>query len=264
MRATPNGQTVRDAIEHELIPMNLEAPDTLAQNARRIRDKPLLRAFYDETYAKFAACVARCPERGIVVELGSGGGYLREVIPDVVTSDVLPYPGLDTTVDATAMPFGDATVRAIVMLNVFHHIRDCAAFLREATRCLLPGGRVFMVDQYPGWLSTPIFRYLHHEGFAPEAAQWEFASRGPLRDANGALAWIVFERDAARFAREFPALERVAFTPHTPLRYWLSGGLKWWSLVPGPAVPVATRLDHALARLSPQLCSFVDIELRRR
>jgi SAM-dependent methyltransferase len=242
----------------------LESSESLERATRRIRDKPALRAFYQEVYGKFAACVARCPDRGQVLELGSGGGFLREVMPDVMTSDVLPYPGIDNVVDGTRMQFADASLRTILMLNVFHHIPDCAAFLREATRCLIPGGRVFMVDQYPGWISTPIFRHVHHEGFDPAAADWQFASSGPLSDANGALAWIVFQRDRARFDREFPALELARFEPHTPLRYWLSGGLKWWSLLPSFTLPAAARVDHALVRLSSKLCSFVDIELVRR
>jgi SAM-dependent methyltransferase len=249
---------------HEVRMTALESSESLERATRAIRDKPALRAFYHEAYAKFAGCVARCPPGGGVLELGSGGGFLREVLPDVVTSDVLPYPGVDNVVDATRMQFADASLRAILMLNVFHHIADCAAFLREAARCLVPGGRVFMVDQYPGWLSTPIFRYVHHEGFAPDAASWTFASSGPLSSANGALAWIVFERDRARFDREFPELELARFAPHTPLLYWLSGGLKSWSLIPGFGVAPAARLDRALARLSPGACSFVDIELVRR
>ena len=241
----------------------LEEHAALSRATRRIRDKPALRAFYEEVYGKFVDCVARCPPTGTIVELGSGGGFLRDVLPEVVTSDLLPYPGIENVVDGTNMPFADGSLRAILMLNVFHHIPDCAAFLREASRCLAPGGRVFMVDQYPSWLSTPIYRWVHHEGFAPEAPEWQFESSGPLADANGALAWIVFERDRERFVREFPALELVRFEPHTPLRYWLSGGLKWWSLIPSFAVHAATRLDRALERVSPRLCSFVDVELRR-
>jgi SAM-dependent methyltransferase len=243
----------------------VEQEDALRRVTERIREKAGLREFYREAYVKFAECLERCPEDGIVLELGSGGGFVRDYIPEAVTSDLLPYPGIDQVVDGTAMQFADESLRAILMLNVFHHISDCAAFLREASRCLMPGGRVFMVDQYPGWVSTPILRYLHREEFEPLRDEWEFVSQqGPLADANGALAWMVFHRDYDRFRREFPRLERVQFTPHTPLRYWLSGGLKWWSLLPPFSLAAAARLDHALASLSPRLCSFVDIELVKR
>jgi hypothetical protein len=35
------------------------------------------------------------PFRRRGVELGSGGGYPSDVIPDVMTSDVLPYPTIE-------------------------------------------------------------------------------------------------------------------------------------------------------------------------
>ena len=79
-----------------------------------------------------------------------------------------------------------------------------------------------------------------------------------------ALAWMVFERDRERLAREFPGLELVRYRPHSPLRYFLAGGLKSWSLLPGRAFGAATALDRALTRLSPRFGSFVDVELVRR
>jgi hypothetical protein len=44
--------------------------------------------------------MSRCPSDGAALELGSGGGYLRDAIPDVMTLDVLPYPGIEKIVAA--------------------------------------------------------------------------------------------------------------------------------------------------------------------
>ena len=77
------------------------------------------------------------------------------------------------------------------------------------------------------------------------------------------MAWIVFQRDRELFEERFPGLRLATYRLHTPLRYFLAGGLKRWSLLPGWAFPFATDLDHGLARLSPRLASFVDIELVR-
>ena len=229
-----------------------------------IRGKPALAAFYREVYDRYAACLARCPEKGIAVELGSGAGFARERIPDLVTSDTLAYEGVDRVVDARRLPFADGSLRAILMTNVFHHVPDVEAFFREATRCLSPGGRVLIVDQHPGWIGGPVYRYLHHEPFRPEATEWQFDSSGPLSGANGALAWIVFRRDRERFEREFPCLRLERYEPHSPLRYWLAGGLKRWGLLPGALFGAASALDRALVRLSSELGSFVDVELVRR
>jgi SAM-dependent methyltransferase len=184
-------------------------------------------------------------------------------VPEALTSDVLPYAGVDRVLDATRLPFADGELRAILMLNVLHHIADVEAFFGEAQRCLRRGGRVFLVDQNLGWISTPILRWLHHEPCDPQAREWAFASQGPLSGANGALAWIVFERDRARFEARFPQLAIASVRTHSPLRYFLAGGLKPWSLLPGAAFPLASALDRALTRLSPRLGSFLDVELVR-
>jgi SAM-dependent methyltransferase len=229
-----------------------------------IRRKGFLCRYYREIYSRYQDCLNRTPCNGIAVELGSGAGFVKEIIPEIVTSDTLPYEGVDRVIDATNMPFASGSVRAICMTNVFHHIPDVEAFLGEARRCLIPGGRVFIVDQHPGWISTPLFKNLHHEPFRMNAADWSFESIGPLSGANGALAWIVFRRDRARFEKSFPEFELVRYQPHTPLRYWLSGGLKPWTLLPGAAFGLASVVDRALLALAPETGSFVDIELVRR
>lgn len=243
---------------------SLDDPTRVTDLRRLIRRKAALRMFYSEVYARYAAVVARCPKEGLVVELGSGGGFSKEIIPGIITSDTIAYDGIDRVIDATKMPFANGSVRTLVMMNVFHHIPDVAAFLKEAARVLIPGGRVFMLDQHPGWISKPLFKWVHHEGFDDRVADWKFQSSGPLSGANGALAWIVFQRDRVQFERQFPELHVFRYEPHTPLRYWLSGGLKTWSLLPSWAVPFATKLDAFLMRLTPQFGSFVDIEIEKR
>ncbi len=239
----------------------LDDPGRGAELSDILRRKPALRRLYQEVYAKYHACLERCPREGIALELGSGGGFVQEVIPEMVTSDVLEYETVDQVVDAMNMPFADDSLRMICMLNVLHHIPDVEAFFREADRCLLPGGRIFIADQYPGWISTWILQHAHHEPFRPEASEWKFESTGPLSGANGALAWIVFQRDLEKFHQRFPRLRMTDFQPHTPLRYWLSGGLKTWSLLPDWAFLIATLGDRFLLACSPRWGSFLDVEI---
>lgn len=241
----------------------LDAPDREWALRDTIRRKAGLRQFYEDVYAQYAECLSRCPADGAVVELGSGAGFARECIPGLISSDVIAYRRVSCVFDARRMPFARGSLSAIVMFNVFHHIADVAAFLGEASELLMPGGRLLIVDQHPGWISAPILRYAHHEPYDSQARQWQFAADGPLSGANGALAWMVFQRDRALFQQRFPHLRLRRYQPHSPLSYWLAGGLKSWSLLPGPWYPMARRLDQWLARLTPRLCSFVSIELER-
>jgi len=242
----------------------LDDPERIAYLRNLIQGKPGLRRYYQDVYRRYSECLQRCPEEGIAIEVGSGGGFVKEMIPEIVTSDTLPYSGVDRVIDATRMPFQNDSLKAIFMLNVFHHIPDVAAFLKEAERCLKPDGRLLIVDQHPGWIGWPIYRFLHHEGFDTKAEDWQFQSSGPLSGANGALAWIVFQRDRDKFKSLFPSLEVLKYEPHTPLGYWLSGGLKPWSLVPAWGVDWVVRIDKLLVNASKELGAFVDIEIAKR
>ena len=240
---------------------NLDDPGRGDQLVQRIQQKSALLRLYLEVYAAYQDTLDRSPPGGLAIELGAGAGFVKDVIPDMTTADILPYRTVEMTFDACRMPFADSSLRFIGMQNVLHHIPDADAFFSECQRCLLPGGRVLISDQYPGWLAHWILKYVHHEAYAPEAETWSFPSSGPLSGANGALAWIVFFRDRARFEQRFPQLRIDRIERHTPLRYWLSGGLKAWSLIPDSGWSIACRIDALLLRYSPQWASFMNIEL---
>jgi SAM-dependent methyltransferase len=233
----------------------------LSNIQHKIKTKPALKHFYEDCYKKYAECLRSCPTEGIVLEIGSGGGFAKEKIPHLVTSDVIPYPNVDKVVDATRLDFTDDSLSAIFLLNTFHHIPDVEKFLKEADRCLKPGGRVLIIDQHIGWISKVILKYFHHEPFDPNTEKWSFNSTGPLSGANGALTWIVFQRDKKRLETLFTGLRMLSYRSHTPLLYWISGGLKSWSLAPRTLIPFWLRLEKILLRISKDFGSFTDVEL---
>ena len=73
------------------------------------------------------------------------------------------------------------------MLNTLHHIPNSKSLFSEIARCLKPGGRFLIIDQYHGWFSNLIYKYIHHEQYTPNAIGWNFNTSGPLSGANGAL-----------------------------------------------------------------------------
>ena len=120
-RTAPQVPVMRKWLEHSSTRgLELDDPATTARRHEIIRGKKALRAIYSEWYRFLSRAL---PEgEGQVLELGSGGGFLGEIIPGVVRSDVFPYPWLDLALDAQALPFRKGALRGIVMTNVLHHL----------------------------------------------------------------------------------------------------------------------------------------------
>lgn len=241
----------------------LDSPEREDLLLFRILEKKSLKNFYIEIYKKYQKVLSEAPLDGIALELGSGCGFVKTIIPEMVTSDVIKYNAIDKVVNATAMPFQDKELRAIFMLNVLHHINNSPKAFQEFARCLTIGGKILIVDQYPGIPSRWILKYVHHEPFRAQSKKWEFDSQGPLSGANGALAWIIFVRDRKQFEELYPELKIKKITIHSPLRYWLTGGLKKWNLLPGVLFKFATLVDYLLIRIWQGFGSFMDIEIEK-
>jgi SAM-dependent methyltransferase len=228
---------------------------------RLIREKAFLRKIYEEWYS---AIVTALPAGdGPVLELGSGGGFLQEILPGLITSELQPCPDVRVVLDGQALPVADEALRAIVMTDVLHHLPDSRRFLREAARCVRRGGRIVMMEPWVSAWSSFIYRRLHHEPFRPDAADWEFAAGGPLSAANMALPWIIFVRDRDRFARDFPQWRVVSIRPFMPFRYILSGGVSMRSLVPGWTFGLWRAVEHALTPWCNELGMFAHIVVER-
>ena len=89
-----------------------------------------------------------------------------------------------------------------------------------------------MIEPWVTPWSRFVYTNFHHEPFEPTSPSWELDPGRPLSAANGALPWIVFERDRQMFDRQFPTLHIVSLDPLMPLRYLLSGGVSIRSAVP--------------------------------
>lgn len=253
------GSWLRSALAHPLTRgADLDSPATTALRREIIRSKPFLRKIYDEWYATLAADVPA--GEGRVLELGSGAGYLRDFLPDVVTSEIFSCPGIDVVLDGQRMALADDALRAIVMTDVFHHLPDARAFFREATRTVRAGGVVAMIEPWVTTWSKLVYTKLHHEPFRPDAERWDFPTTGPLSGANGALPHIVFERDRAIFEREFPQWTIETVRPFMPLRYLVSGGVSMRSLVPGFAHGPVRAVESLLGE---RMAMFAHIVVRR-
>jgi SAM-dependent methyltransferase len=259
--------SLRTQLEHPLTRgLSIDDPRTTALRRRILVEKSFLRRLYEAWYGAIAASVPSDAALGPVLEIGSGAGFLAEtgLVEGLITSDVFLTPGADLVLDARHMPFADGSLRAIVMTDALHHIAAPRAFMAEATRCVRPGGVVSMVEPWVTPWSRLIYGRLHHEPFRPESIDWEFPETGPLSGANGALPWIMFDRDRAIFEREFPDWVVGQVKLMMPVRYLLSGGVSMRTLVPQWSYSIVNLVETMLHPYMNHLAMFAHITLHRR
>jgi len=220
----------------------------LAQHERAWQTRPLLRRLYREWYDLIAR---RLADRRPTVELGSGIGRLREVVPEAVLTDVEPTPWTDAVADAAELPYEDASVGNLVLVDVFHHLADPARFLDEAARVLRPGGRAVLLEPYCSPLSRLAYRF-HHERL--DLAADPFASDPRVAtgamEANIATTTLAFFGRAEELAERWPQLELVERRRLSLVVYPLTGGFSRRALLPRALYRPLTLLERALAPLN--------------
>jgi SAM-dependent methyltransferase len=225
------------------------SPEFFARQRALILERPLLKRCYDDWYGRLLRDARSAFRSGVIVELGSGGSYLKDLEPSIITSDVVESVA-DRVIDARRLPFDDNSVRALLLTHVFHHVPDVAAFFSEAQRVLVPGGVISMIEVAHTPFARFFFQHFHHEPYEDELQTWSFAQSDSMMDSNQALSWIVFSRDRALFETQFPALqiEKLELLPW--FTYFVSGGVTARYLIPRFLnLPLIT-VEHLLNPLS--------------
>lgn len=240
----------------------VDDPETTVQRREIIRSKAFLYRLYQDWYRLLATALPA--GEGQVVELGSGAGFMKQIIPEVLTTEVLDIDGVDMILPTNGqLPFPTASLRALLLTDVLHHLCAPRRFLAEASRIVRPGGVIAMVEPWVTPWSRLIYSRLHTEPFRPQAASWEFPSSGPLSAANGALPWIILQRDRCLFEHEFPQWTISQVELLMPFAYLLSGGVSLRFAAPGWLYPFCRRAEQRLAALNPQLAMFAFCILTR-
>ncbi len=226
----------------------------IQQNLRYWESKPLLQKIYRGFHEEIARYVRKDLE-GTTLELGSGIGNIKEVIPNCLRTDLFPNPWLDQTEDAYRLSFKPDSVSNIILFDVFHHLRHPGNAFEEFKRVLKPGGRVIIFDPCLSLLGLVVYGILHHEPIAiKDKIEWR-APQGwsPDRDsyyaAQGNAYRIFYGRNHDADLSEFKLLERKRLAC---ISYVASGGYSKPQMYPDSFYPLMQSVDKA-ANLLPWL-----------
>jgi SAM-dependent methyltransferase len=238
------------------------SPEFFAVQKTIILNRPLLKRCYDDWYARLLRDAKSAPQAGVILELGSGGSYLKDLEPSIITSDVAANVA-DRVIDARDLPFAGNSVRALLLTHVFHHIPDVDVFLREAERVLVQDGVISMIEVAHTPFARFFFKNFHHEPYRDDCRDWAFAQNDSMMDSNQALSWMVFVRDRLEFEKRHPGwkIETLALMPW--FTYFVSGGVTIRDLVPNFLNGMLVSVEHLLKPFAPVFSLHWHICLRK-
>ena len=199
--------------------------------------KKALRLLYQDYHRQL---FESCPE-GAILDIGGGTAHVKEFRPDVISADILGFPGIDVVADAHELPFRNECFAGVVMLDVLHHLERPIEFLREAARVLKPGGRLAMIEPAMTTTARMFYDYFHGEPVDMHADPFAPVAINPERDAfdaNQAIPTLLFASAAARqhLEQTIPTLRVRYVNWHSLFAYPMSGGFQKWSLLPAALV----------------------------
>lgn len=219
--------------------------------------KKSLRLLYRDFHRQL---LEECPE-GRVLDIGGGTAHIKRTRPDVISVDILSFPGIDVVADAHRLPFQTESFAGIVMLDVLHHLERPIEFLKEASRVLRPGGRLVMIEPAMTALALRFYDRFHEEPVDMTVDPFAPVETNPNRDpfdANQAIPTLLFAKESGRRLVEqaIPSLRVRSVDWQSLFAYPMSGGFQKWSLIPHALVEPMLAFERRIPLLVRKHLSF--------
>jgi SAM-dependent methyltransferase len=228
----------------------------IEENLRHWQAKPVLREIYRDFHQLLAGYLSNVP--GETVEIGSGIGNIKEVIPNCVRTDIFPNPWNDRQENIYRLSMADCSVANLILFDVFHHLEYPLDALDECHRVLNRGGRLLVFDHAMSVAGFLFSKFVHHErsGFARQfRLRAKDSSRlcAPRYYADHANAWRILDRKFCNFPES--QWSKVAVVKIPAIKWLLSGGYRGPSLLHPSFLSAATFAERLLSA-APFLCSL--------
>lgn len=229
--------------------MSISLHDEMIEQNQEFWDKkPLLKIVYTDLFRQVASHLSSL-ENPIVVELGSGIGNIRTVIPNCLRTDLFPHPWIDQVENAYKLSFANESISDLILTDVFHHLKYPGTALNELYRVLRPGGHVILLEPCISMLGLVVYGLLHVEPIAvTKPIQWS----APRDWSPEQMDYYAAQGNATRIfvSRKFQTQLEIWKTIKTlrlsALAYAASGGYSKPQLYPTSALPLMKTLEKIL------------------
>jgi ubiquinone/menaquinone biosynthesis C-methylase UbiE len=133
-----------------------------SHNIKIYQNKNLIKIIYEDYYKIVKKYIYK-KNTYEILELGSGGGNIKKIIRECITSDQFKNNKVDRIENIYKINLKKKTLSNIILIDVFHHLRFPSLALKEINRVLVKGGRVIMIEPAMGLIPRIIYKIFHYE-----------------------------------------------------------------------------------------------------
>jgi len=222
----------------------------IQQNIEYWRKKPALQKIYKHFYSQIRKEI-NFNIKGKIVELGSGIGNLKSVVPETICTDLFDNPWLDQKENAYCLTFPDESVSNFILFDVFHHLEYPGTALDEFCRVLKNRGRVIIFEPTVSILGLVVYGLFHHEplGLFKEIDWYTPEDFNPNKVSYYAAqsnAWKIFKQE--KYQIKLSHWKIIKKKTYSSLAYILSGGYSKPQMFPDALLPFISMTDEFLSK----------------
>ena len=226
------------------------------KNRKVYQNKDLIKIIYNNYYKNIKKNIYLSDKKKIL-ELGSGGGNIKKVIKECITSDQFKNKNIDRIENIYKINFKKNSISNIILIDVFHHLQFPSLALKEIHKVLIKNGRIIMVEPAMGLIPRIVYKIFHYEpnGFNLRIKWNNIPKKMPLSNqyfAAQSIPWRAF------FLKELNLKSKYSIKlikPFSDFAFLLSGGYSYKALYPKILYSLIKLIDKILTSISIRIFS---------
>ena len=226
------------------------------KNRKIYQNKVLIKIIYNNYYKNIKKNIYIADKKKIL-ELGSGGGNIKKVIKECITSDQFKNKNIDRIENIYKINFKKKSISNIILIDVFHHLEFPSLALQEIHRVLIKNGRVIMVEPAMGFIPRIVYKIFHYEpnGYNLKIKWNNIPKKKPSSNqyfTAQSMPWRAF------FLRELNLKSKYKIKlikPFSDFAFLLSGGYSYKAFYPKFLYSFIKLIDKMLTSISIKIFS---------
>jgi SAM-dependent methyltransferase len=226
------------------------------KNRKIYKNKDLIKIIYNNYY-KIIKKNIYISDKKKILELGSGGGNIKKIIKECITSDQFKNKNIDRIENIYKINFKNNSISNIILIDVFHHLQFPSLALKEIRRVLIKNGRVIMVEPAMGFIPRIVYKIFHYEpnGFNLKIKWNNIPKKIPSLNqyfAAQSMPWRAFFLKELNLKSKY----KIKFIkPFSDFAFLLSGGYPYKALYPKILYSFIKLIDKILTSISIRIFS---------